>query len=69
MQKPWPSLLLVKAFDHQVTNAQVTWVLPLCKRSGYKRTWLTPVLWDAFSEPHIGLHIPHFLVSVALCEL
>ena len=54
--------LLVKSWPHAKWPG-----FCLCVREEViSRTWLTPVLWEAFSELQIGLYIPHFWFSVAL---
>ena len=54
--------LLVKSWPHAKWPG-----FCLCVREEViSRTWLTPVLWEAFSELQIGLYIPHFWFSVRL---
>lgn len=62
-RSPGFPFLLVKSFDHMPKWPGFC----LCVREEVvSRTWLTPVLWEAFSELQIGLYIPHFWFSAAL---
>ena len=62
-RSPGFPFLLVKSFDHMPKWPGFC----LCVREEViSRTWLAPVLWEAFSELQIGLYIPRFWFSVAL---